>query len=108
VLTQLITPVNVGGVEALLKDHPEPGVTVLTPTRKPLILRHTPQPPNLRPGQVPQIADVNTEGLYLWTSGKLWLVNLVLTLHYLLNCCSPLPQSRMCVSSTSSRTRPGK
>jgi hypothetical protein len=108
-LTQLGTPVNVGGVEALLQYRPESGVTVLSPTREPLVLRHTPQPPNLRPWQVTEVMEVDSEGICSWTFGDLWVVSLLLSLSELLNCRSPLAWCwlRLSVSSTSPRSRPG-
>jgi hypothetical protein len=110
VLTQLGTPVYVGCVEALLRYRPKPGVTVLSPSREPLLLRHTPQAPNLRLGQVTKVTEVDTEGLCSWTSGDLWVVSLLLSLTELLNCSSPLAWCRLwlIVSSTSPRSRPGQ
>jgi hypothetical protein len=110
VLTQLGTPVNVGSVEALLQYGLEPGVTVLTPTREPLLLWLTPQVSNLWPRQVSEVTEVDTESLCSWTSGDLWVVCLLLSLNKLLNCSSPLSRSRLWlgVASTSPRTGPGK
>jgi hypothetical protein len=100
--------VNVGSVEALLQYSPEPGVTILTSTWEPLLLWHTPQTPNLRPEQVPQIAEVHAESLCPWTSGNMWVMCLLLSLDQLLNCSSPLSRSQLwlCVSSTCPRTGP--
>jgi hypothetical protein len=109
-LTQLGTPVNVGGVEALLQYRPEPRVTVLSPTREPLLLGHTLQALNLRPRQVTEVTEVDTEGLCSWTSGDLWVVCLLLLLSKLLNCSSPLSWCRLWlgVSSTSPRSGTGQ
>jgi hypothetical protein len=102
--------VNVGGVEALLQYRPEPRVTVLSPTREPLLLGHTLQALNLRPRQVTEVTEVDTEGLCSWTSGDLWVVCLLLSLSKLLNCSSPLSWCRLWlgVSSTSPRSGPGQ
>jgi hypothetical protein len=102
--------VYVGGIEALLQYRPEPRVTVLSPTWKPLLLGHTPQPPNLRPRQVTEVTTVDSEGLCSWTSGDLWVVCLLLSLSELLNCSSPLAwcRLRLSVSSTSLRSGPSQ
>jgi hypothetical protein len=62
---------SVGGIEALLENRPEPGVTLLSGTWKPLVLRHTPQLLNLRPWQVTKVIEVDSEDLCSWTSGDL-------------------------------------
>jgi hypothetical protein len=72
--------VSVGGIEALLKDRPEPGFTILSPMREPLLLGHTPQPSNLRPWQVTEVTEVDSEGLCSWTSGNLGVECLLLSL----------------------------
>jgi hypothetical protein len=110
VLTQLGAPVYVGSIEALPQYCPKPGVTVLSPTREPLLLEHTPQSPNLRPWQVMEVTEVDFEGLYSWTSRDLGVVCLLLPLCELLNCSSPLTwcRLRLSVSSTSPRARPGQ
>jgi hypothetical protein len=97
---------NLGGVEALLENRPEAGVTVLSPTREPLVLGQAP-PPDLRPEHVPQIANEDTESLFPWTTRKIWPIYwllLLLELNHLLNFCSPLPRCRLSVSTTSLRT----
>jgi hypothetical protein len=110
VLTQLGTPVYVGSIEALLQYRPKPRVTVLSPTREPLLLGHTPQPPNLRPWQVTEVTEVDSEGLCSWTSEDLGVMCLPLSLIELLNCSSPLAwcRLRLSVSSTSPRSGPGQ
>jgi hypothetical protein len=110
VLTQLGTPAYVGSVEALLQYRPKPGVTTLSPTWEPLLLKHTPQPPNLRPWQVTEVTEVDFEGLCSWTSRDLWVVSLLLSLSELLNYSSPLAwcRLRLSVSSTSPRSGPGQ
>jgi hypothetical protein len=55
-------------------------VTVLSSTRKPLLLRYAPQPSNLRPWQVTKVTEVNAEGLYSWASWNLMVVSLLLSL----------------------------
>jgi hypothetical protein len=55
-------------------------VTVLSATRKPLVLGYAPQPLNLWPWQVTKVTEVNAEGLYSWASGNLKVVSLLLSL----------------------------
>jgi hypothetical protein len=69
-LAELRPSVSVGGIEALLENRSEPGVTLLSGTWKPLVLRHTPQPPNLRPRQVTEVTEIDSESLCSWTSGS--------------------------------------
>jgi hypothetical protein len=52
-----------------LKDRPEPGVTLLSALWEPLVLWYTPQPPNLRPRQVTEVTEIDSESLYSWSSG---------------------------------------
>jgi hypothetical protein len=55
-------------------------VTVVSATRKPLILGYALQPLDLRPWQVTKVTKVNAEGLCSWASGNLRVVNLLLSL----------------------------
>jgi hypothetical protein len=78
--------------------------------REPLLLGHTPQVLNLRPGQVTEVTEVDTKGLCSWTSRDLWVVCLLLSLSKLLNYSSPLSwcQLWLGVSSTSPRSGLGQ
>jgi hypothetical protein len=71
VLAELGPSVSVEGIEALLKNRLEPGVTLLSGTGKPLVLWHTPQLPDLRPWQVTEVTEVDSESLCTRTFGEL-------------------------------------
>jgi hypothetical protein len=70
-LAELRPSVSVGGVEALLENRLEPGVTLLSSTGEPLVLWHTPQAPDLRPRQVTEVTEIDYESLCPWISGEL-------------------------------------
>jgi hypothetical protein len=107
VLAELRPSVSVGGIEALLENRPEPGVTLLSGTGEPLVLRHTPQLPNLWPWQVTEVTEVDSEGLCSWTSGELGVECLLLSLGELLCCSSPLSRCQLWLGVTTSCPRSG-
>jgi hypothetical protein len=79
-LAEQRTSVSVGGIEALLYDRPEPRVTILFAMWEPLVLGHTPQPPNLWPRQVTEVTEIDSKSLCSWTSAELGVVSLLLSL----------------------------